>query len=322
MGVEYPEIKMAKIIRKKHSLSIPFDLDALVKEYADLLYRDIPVDGVDGVCVNLKVIGKKPKVIVNSNLPLGRRLFTLAHELGHLIIPWHIGTIVDNIYGAAYNDLMYYLIEQEANRFAAELLMPSEWIFEQFRICDNLGQLHSMIVRKIRVSAHAAAIRMIQLLPPEITYIAEKDGVVLHSGKTIKSNVNNPKANENFDENYYVETLSKSSYNSKGVNYFWYDLNIGYSFNVEQDSRPWRDILNKIVEDIKPIQGVDKFKRSINGKLSFAYSSAKLKEELSKEKVLTICLLRLKNAGLDDFVNHPDYKSFLEARVSAFFTKP
>src|SRR5688500_8404326 len=90
-----PEVKLARKIIEKHSLTIPFNVEKLVSEYAEVIYRKIPISGVDGISINLKTIGKQTKIVVNSSIPKTRQIFTLAHELGHIIIPWHLGTIID-----------------------------------------------------------------------------------------------------------------------------------------------------------------------------------------------------------------------------------
>jgi len=160
--VVQPEIKLALRIIEKHSLKIPIDFDKLVSEYANLIYKHIPIEGVDGVSLNLKVPGKKPTIIVDSNLPKTRQLFTLVHELGHVIIPWHLGTIVDEFHSEYYNYIVYSELEQEANRFAAELLMPGEWVLSEFEKCNyNLASFHENLVRLACVSDQAASIRLI-----------------------------------------------------------------------------------------------------------------------------------------------------------------
>ena len=129
-----PEIKMAQKIIKRHSLKIPFDLDSLVKKYATVIYKSISVDGVDGVCLHLKTAGKTPTVIVNMDSARTRQKFTLAHELGHIIIPWHLGTFIDKVDENNVNSNMeYWVLEREANRFASELLMPFDWIYSLYQ---------------------------------------------------------------------------------------------------------------------------------------------------------------------------------------------
>lgn len=123
--INHPEIKIARKILALHKLTVPFDLDELVSKYSEVIYKTIPISGVDGICMNLKCPGKKTKVIVNTSTSVNRQRFTLAHELGHIIIPWHLGTIIDDLNINKTNS-KYWNLETEANRFASELLMPFE----------------------------------------------------------------------------------------------------------------------------------------------------------------------------------------------------
>ena len=58
-----------------------------------------------------------PCIAINSRFPGDRQRFTLAHELGHLVM-----------HSIPHDD-----IEDEANKFASEFLMPQETIDEYFR---------------------------------------------------------------------------------------------------------------------------------------------------------------------------------------------
>gem|GEM_PF-941817 len=154
---------MARKLIKLHKLEIPFDLEKLVEQYAKLIFRKIPLDGVDGVCLNLKTPGKNPIVIVNNDAVPVRQKFTLAHELGHIIIPWHTGTFIDDIDATKPNetaDSQYWEMEREANRFASELLMPFEWIYAEFRKNSGYDSLISRTRSKCGVSEQAAKIRI------------------------------------------------------------------------------------------------------------------------------------------------------------------
>lgn len=97
-------VKLARRVIEKYELSPPIDVEALVERYAKLTYADIPFDGADGISLNIKVPGEYPHVIVNENNPLVRQRFTLAHELGHVLIPWHTGNIVDFLDVSAANE--------------------------------------------------------------------------------------------------------------------------------------------------------------------------------------------------------------------------
>lgn len=85
-----------------------------VKEYS------LPeADGVYGLYIQYK---GTDLIIINNDQPLGKKIFTLAHELGHFIL--HRNN-QDCCYGKTYwTDGKYYgKIETEADRFAYKLLV-------------------------------------------------------------------------------------------------------------------------------------------------------------------------------------------------------
>lgn len=70
-------------------------------------------------------------IYVNSEDPSTRQLFTVAHELGHALLKhkedeygvlWRLATPIDKT-----------PLEQEANWFAANLLVPENFLFEAFK---------------------------------------------------------------------------------------------------------------------------------------------------------------------------------------------
>lgn len=316
-----PEVKLARKIISKHSLKIPFDIDSLVKEYADLIYKPIPVSGIDGVSLNLKTPGKKPLIIVNSSIHKQRQFFTLAHELGHIIIPWHIGTIVDDVYSSDYKDFVYGALEQEANRFAAELIMPKEWIESEIEKNDSsFSKLHKNIALKASVSYHSSAIRLMEYLPPNIIYVAEQFGGVIHNGKSNGTSAFLQEINQSFDVSFYDDLVNYSSHEVGSLKYHWYELNSIIKI-LTKDERSWREILDGIIQDINPSQGATKFKMSINGIFGSVNSTAKRKENYCIDNVTTHSIYKLRREGLEDFISHPDFKNFVKNRVTELFNK-
>ena len=63
-------------------------------------------------------IGGQPVIYVNADAPTDRKRLTLAHELGHLVL--HSTEMVEEV-------------EEQANKFAAEFLMPIDVIKPQLR---------------------------------------------------------------------------------------------------------------------------------------------------------------------------------------------
>ena len=322
MGLEeLPEVKLARKIIAKHSLKIPFDIEKLISEYASLIYKGIPFKGIDGVSINLKVPGKTPKIVVNNLLPRKRQLFTLAHELGHIIIPWHLGTIVDDLYSQSYKNYRYYEIEQEANRFAAELLMPLNWVYENFEKCKHdFALLHKTIALKSGASDQAAAIRLIETLPQNIIYTVEQHGKVLHTGRTTKTDALLQKNEAVFNSKFYPYVDSYSTYQTGSLCYHWWKISDEIDISTN-DKRTWRDILNGIAVSINPTEGVEQFKNSINGIIAHANGKVKLKGDYNMNSVVSACIYRLRRPELVDFTSHPDFEIFVKIKVHDLFNK-
>lgn len=70
----------------------------------------------------LRINEMPPLIFININMPGDRWRFTLAHELAHLIL----------------HDVPYEEMEDEADTFAAELLLPESELKPQFSRLDNI----------------------------------------------------------------------------------------------------------------------------------------------------------------------------------------
>jgi Zn-dependent peptidase ImmA (M78 family)/DNA-binding XRE family transcriptional regulator len=87
--------------------------------------EDFGTHRIDGLS---QWVGDHPVMLINVNAPPDRKRLTKAHELGHLVLHSNIAT--ENMEG-------------EANRFAAELLMPLDEIRPELRKID-LGTLAAL----------------------------------------------------------------------------------------------------------------------------------------------------------------------------------
>lgn len=154
--------KRAKKFFKYHNLSLPVDIETLLSKYADVEETYIPMNG-DAICINNK---KHPHIIIKSNISSYRKRFTYAHELGHLQIPSHIGMISCTTELSEHMDIgAYYQMEQEANAFAAELLMPEDWLISLVSQFDTVKNLLEQVTIGANVSLTAAVYNLIPILP-------------------------------------------------------------------------------------------------------------------------------------------------------------
>ena len=124
-------------------------LDALNVEL-----REDDFTGIDGIAF------KGPEyrlIVVDKNLPPERKRFTIAHELGHIVMPHRGG------YQICYPGKNKRM-EATADRFAAELLMPEPLVcklWERYR--DNIEYRVSVMAERFEVSTSAMGIRIRRL---------------------------------------------------------------------------------------------------------------------------------------------------------------
>lgn len=106
---------------------------------AAVVYEAFPHD-VSGMLVRQDdsiVIG------VNQDHPESRQRFTIAHELGHLILHRGRPLVVDSVrvnLRDSRSSMATDLEEIEANSFAAELLMPRDLVLRHFREAVDRGE--------------------------------------------------------------------------------------------------------------------------------------------------------------------------------------
>ena len=118
-----------------------------------------------GISGMLEKSGDSFLVSINAADPDTRQRFTMAHELGHYMLHRHLvgdGLDDDRAYrstgvGKYHNTLIGPKEETEANKFAANLLMPREAITrERSKFADDVSKMAQLF----GVSEHAMSIRL------------------------------------------------------------------------------------------------------------------------------------------------------------------
>lgn len=128
--------------------------EADLEEISGVLYKDNQGDWV---------------ILVNREDSQKRKLFTIAHELGHYFLhkndqdQFIDGQFVNSCFGRS-ESTKYQQQELEANEFAGNLVMPKAQIQEELGLPQQAGELsESVIVKmasKFRVSPHAMLTRL------------------------------------------------------------------------------------------------------------------------------------------------------------------
>lgn len=309
-------------LHEKYSLTLPVDINFVARKFADLRFHSIP-HNIDGICIGLKKIGKRPKIIINTNSHQNRIRFTIAHEIGHIVIPWHVGTVIDHI-EYYHNDSSYvdYENEKEANFFASNLLMPEDWMKSFLGMKNNLAKITETISIKAKVSYLAAAFRFISLLPPGFLLIVKKNGLVKYACKSPNTPVYLPKLNEKFSikKTFY---LSKNLYNHKITNniYYWVELPTKIPL-LQSSDKNWRPKLEIILKNIFPSTEIIIAKRSLNGIFGNLKGTMNTNDTDFCEKFISRSINRLSNdETFKDILKHDLFQKFISCKALDFKSK-
>lgn len=151
-----------KSVVQKYFGEIPVKLGGLAKELGIVVKRSSTIPRhVSGKITRLPTGVYEIKI--NKYESLERQRFTLAHELAHFLLHRNeidrLGEIADNV---LYRSGASETIEYEANRLAAQIIIPEEAISErQQAIGKNVDQLAkefgvSKTVMEVRMAAYEA----------------------------------------------------------------------------------------------------------------------------------------------------------------------
>jgi len=158
------EQRIADAVLRRGGYSPPVPVDAIAREFAAVEFEFIP-GRCDGLILGLNshVGEERPTIVVAAQSPFRRQRFTVGHELGHLMLPWHAGTALACDTRALLTPAAAW--EQQANLFAAELLLPTAWLRE---VVARYGGSVRDVIREVEVanaSAHASCIALCRVLP-------------------------------------------------------------------------------------------------------------------------------------------------------------
>jgi Zn-dependent peptidase ImmA (M78 family) len=141
-----------ELIKKHKIVKPPIDLEYLLNAEAPgfvVILDDTFPDHLSGL-----TNAKAKTIRINSNHPPLRRRFSLAHELGHIVLG-HSGMLFQRI----DEENIKEELEREADEFAGELLMP----IRMFKACFELDPNLDTIAGLFAVSRTAAYVRAMKL---------------------------------------------------------------------------------------------------------------------------------------------------------------
>lgn len=160
---------VARLLETHNVVSPAVPVERIAKREGVILKYQ-PFEGeMAGMLVNT---GDQVVIGVNSHHHVNRQRFTIAHELGHykLHSKTMTGVHIDRAFKVHRRDQVSTLAiddnEIEANRFAAELLMPKSMIMHDIEQMFDIEDAHELrvLAKKYEVSPLAMANRVSNLL--------------------------------------------------------------------------------------------------------------------------------------------------------------
>lgn len=178
MSIKLAEIesRAATVLRQAGALSAPVDLHKVAAHLKVEIHEQTLEDVVSGVLV---IQGDERHILVNRTHHPNRKRFSIAHELGHLVLHHERGDrlFIDkhlSIYqrvGSATSPAYQQpgasttpADEKQANQFASALLMPREILLFATKDKDHWDELDiATLASQFGVSEQALTIRLRQL---------------------------------------------------------------------------------------------------------------------------------------------------------------
>jgi len=176
------ERRAQQVLRNAGALTIPVNLDKVLDSLNVRVHEEDMDDETAGVLI---VKGEQRHVLVNKEHPKNRKRFTIAHELGHLVLhddeangdssgqrmfidrQIRVYQRVGEASSAVYQQegsLTSVQQEREANLFAACLLMPAPHVTTAGLERDLFDEISvASLARNFEVSEQAMSIRLQQL---------------------------------------------------------------------------------------------------------------------------------------------------------------
>ena len=269
VDLKYPEERLAARLVERLSLKPPIDVEKVCSGLAELRFKSFPIE-IDGICLDLKVKGRMPKVWVSKTIPSVRKRFTIAHEVGHIIIPWHSGNIVDDIDAprSERTEKKYRELEAEANRFAAELLMPSVWVVGIAERATHVADLMHSIGQIADVSLPAAFLKAGKFGKADFVGAEIKEGAVARSLRTPGTHSLAPQIGTSVDQIEMHAAYEPRIISGPTSDFYWWEIRSSLA-DPGGDLPHWRSIMEEILASI-PAEYRGKARAQVNAIVGLA----------------------------------------------------
>jgi hypothetical protein len=317
------ERRLAAELVRREGLAPPVDVRALVERRAKVTTERIPAH-CDAVVVGIQRTGTEPEVILQAASSPQRQRFTLGHELGHLVLPWHLGTLACTVDTSdVAGEYLHSVGESEANRFAAELLLPEGWLRGLFGQSDRLSDLAQRL-QEADVSAHVACLQLTRVLQPGWLFaILDDDSHVIMSGRSRGTDLSAPRRLEELPGSFdrFCDEGYEVSHGPRTVR--WWHLGGEVAAEFPSDDRRSTEVLRELTRRHSRTEAdAARLFNRINGAMGYAYGRIATDQPTDAQ---LLGWLRSRFAGRDlpeELLADDDLDRYLLRRVFELRDKP
>ena len=184
--------KLAKaLLRQIAGLKPPVPVREIAEALGIYEIREEPLSGLEG-CLITPDDKSEGAILVHKDRPETRKRYTIGHELGHYINPWHKAVSAEG-FRCSSKDMRAESfkagdrtrqMEVEANKFSADLLMPEKLFQESINRFAGVDIDHILsIADKYVVSREATARRYVEFSDEPIAAVFSKNGIIRYVKK-------------------------------------------------------------------------------------------------------------------------------------------
>ena len=302
-----PEQRLANRIIERHDLVPPVDITDLAKQYAELEFVEWPHE-CDGLTIGL-TSRPIPKIFIRQTRNLVRQRFTIAHELGHVLLPWHIEEVACTPRVGSGAFFEGGLREREASTFASHVLVPDRFLEPLCAVEANMADVLKAL-EKAEVSVSASLIALARALPPGVAFVVE-DRIFSSRGTVL------PAKNYDYWRTRHTWNAAAESFGRvriRGQSLRWYKFEQFEEPEKVTDPRDstqlLRDAIASITDDLREQK---RLLNVVNGVIGAAMTP---ENRSSPARALATMRHRIRaRADLAELFQEPDFELFLRRRA-------
>jgi IrrE N-terminal-like domain len=240
-----------------------------------------------------------------------RRRFTMAHELGHVILAWHVGRMICSPVRAAFDDGVTEQ-ESEANHFASALLVPRRFLEEQAD--EQFGSVVEAL-NDAQVSAAAAVLALTRNLLPGCSFLIDEDEdgfrLISSSGTVVPGGASRRPQHEQLRSK--AHDMGEAVVSGRRV--LWFQFAEQNSFSVPDDPRETTALLLGVLASALPGQDAGKLQKRINGIVGGMLG----RQERAQSEAQALAVLEQRFAADPDLcqlMELPDFRLYLRRKAA------